>query len=399
MELPSATGGSTGVGNVTVPQVTLTYVTAQPTGAGSGNTPSVTSMANAVWAGQIWATGTAYVIGPTIPTFTVDSGAYGLGTQEANVTPSVSTTPPGGASNVIGTAAYASLSFTIGPNPVASATGAWNATIVPGYTSGTADTSRDFTFLDFDAGAIAVNSATSPLGAPSGSSIATGGTAVTILGEIINTGNVDDVYDLTNNTIGTWTVAYYFADCVTPLPSGYKRSVISGGNYSHCVKFTPPANVTAYSANDFTITATSEWNSATNTTHDVLYPGGVLVAFRSYAVSLCPGGVTPANNGVIPGCTITYTVTLVNEAPIIAAGGGANNVSVTPTSSAVITENAAATGNNWGTYTNGLKAVPTFISCTGCTTTGIATSKNFTVTIPALTPQSTATYSYAVVVN
>ena len=101
----------------------------------------------------------------------------------------------------------------------------------------------------------------------------------------------------------------------------------------------------------------------------------------------------------ISGCTITYTVTMVNEAPIIAAGGGANNVSATSTS-ITVTENGAAANNLWAANTNGLIAVPTMGGgCGSCTTSGIIGSTNFTVTIPSIPPQGTAIYSYAVVVK
>jgi hypothetical protein len=105
-ELPSAPTGSNGAGNVTTPQATLTYVTSQPSGAGSTTLNAVTSVANACMAGQAWATASKPALCPTIPLGTADAGGVALATQQANTTPSLGTIAPGGASNTAGSQAY-----------------------------------------------------------------------------------------------------------------------------------------------------------------------------------------------------------------------------------------------------------------------------------------------------
>jgi hypothetical protein len=102
---------------------------------------------------------------------------------------------------------------------------------------------------------------------------------------------------------------------------------------------------------------------------------------------------------VMTGCTVTYTVTAVNEAPNITAGTGSGNISPTPTT-IVVTENGAAAGNSWTANTNGLVAAITFGSCTGCTATGNSiASTNVAVTIPSLIPQASSSFTYAVIVK
>jgi hypothetical protein len=412
-ELPGVPS-TTQAGSVTSgqAQITLSFTTTPPSGTGSGSANAVTLVATGAVGGVVWATGTFPILGQgvTMGAGDIDAATASLlNPIESNATVSSGIIAPGGASNSIGSYAYASYSVSIGPYGQAQATGAWSGSTNPGYTTGTANSSNDFSFVDYDSSVPSINAATNYALAPSGNSIANSG-PVTINGTILNAGNLADSFNLTAGALTNWTATF---QCYNALAAACgvgdlqfachvgnitaTPTVASSATYNICATFTPSANVTTLSALAWLITATSVGSSGVNnTTYDVLYPGGVLVAFRSAAVSLCPGAFTPA-----PGCTITYTVSIVNEAPIASAGTGAGNVSVTPSSSAVITENAAATGNNWGTYSAGLKAVPTFISCTGCTTTGVATSKNFTVTIPSsdLAPQATATYSYAVVVN
>jgi hypothetical protein len=326
---------------------------------------------------------------------------------QSNTTPSSGIIVPGGASNSISSQAYNTFSVVLGPYAQAAATGNW-AIGTFGYTNGTIDNNHDFTFLDYDTLAPSINSATNPTGFPTGNVIAMGPT-VFIPGTVQNLGNLNDSFNLTSGAISNWGVTFQCYNAVaaacgvgdlqfachvgniTATPT-----VAANATYNICATFTPSTTVTTLTPLAWLITATSVGSSGVNnTTYDVLYPGGVLVAFRSYAVSACPGGVTPANSGVIPGCTITYTVTLVNEAPSI---GATSSKTITP-GTAVVTENGAATGNTWGTNTNGLTGIPIISACPSCTTTGVATSTNFTVTIPALAPQATAVYSYAVVVK
>ena len=414
VELVSAPGGSTGgAGNVTIPQASFTFATTQPSGAGAGTAGAVTLIVNGAIGGQLGMTNVTPIVGTSVAPGTADNaGASALSGVEFNSTAGSGTTAPGGSSNIAASQAYVVYSVFIGPAGQAQASGAWSGSTVPGYTTGTATTNNDFSFFDYNHTATSINTATNPAGAPSGNSI-TGGTAVDIVGTILNAGTGSDSFNLTATTVAAWTVTFQCYNAVaaacgvgdaqfachvgniTATPS-----VASAGTYNICATLTPSGAATAYSALAWMITATSVNSGGTvnNTTYDVLYPGGELVGFRSNAVSLCPGGVTPANGGAISGCTITYTVTMVNEAPVIAAGGGANNASATSTS-VTVTENGAASGNSWAANTNGLTGTPTISGCTGCSTSGITGSTNFTVTIPTLGPQGVDVYSYAVIVK
>jgi uncharacterized repeat protein (TIGR01451 family) len=93
-ELPSNSSGSSGIGAVTTPQVTFTFVTAQPSAGGA-----VTDVANGFMAGAFGGTGTLTTIGPTIAQGTADATSVSLTTAEANTTSSIGTMYPGGASN------------------------------------------------------------------------------------------------------------------------------------------------------------------------------------------------------------------------------------------------------------------------------------------------------------
>jgi hypothetical protein len=396
--------GSGGAGNVTsaTPQITLSFTTSQPTGVGSGSIGSVTNIVNSDIGGNLsWGNGEynvspIYGAGITLGTF--DTVGQALSATETNTTPSSGTTMPGGTSNSIGSQAYG-YGVALGSG-AAVEVGAWSAGTVPGYTSGSATTNNDFTFVGFATSTTPVNTATASAGAPSGNTLTTLGSAVPINSNIQNTGIINDTYTLSNNTIAGWTVAYYQSNCSTALASN-QIALTAGTNAVICVKFTPPATVTAYTAYDFDLTATSVASSAfTDQVHDVLYPGGAIVIFKTYAVGGCPGGVTPANSGVITGCTITVTVTAVNESPVSAAGGGSSTNTGFTGSNIVVTQNAAAGSNTWGgSTTNGISAAPTLTGCASCTTTGTSGSTNFTVTIPTLAPQATASFAYALVVK
>jgi hypothetical protein len=333
-----------------------------------------------------------------------------LSTIESTSTPSSGTTPPGGASNQAQANAQSSYSVFVGPNGSPQATGNWS-TATYGYTTGSLTNNNDFTFVSYDTAA-SINTATNQASFPAGNSIAAA-SVVAIIGSVQNSGNAVDTITLSSTSNANWTVAFNCYNlslnscgassgaagtCSTvALPSSQAQNLASQATLKFCAAFTPSAALTALSAIVWTITGTSVGNgTVNNTTYDAVYPGGVLVGFRTYVVSACPGGVTPANQGVISGCTITYTAYLVNEAPTPGAGG---SVSVTPSVSAVITENGTAT---WGVNTGGLTVAPTVASCALCTFTTITLgSKSFTVTVPIadLAPQARPSYTYSVLVN
>jgi hypothetical protein len=408
-ELPSATGGSSGAGtSLGTPQITLAFTTAPPGAAGGGVANSVSLISSSAVGGAVWtSTGLAPILGQGVTMGTADAATASLlnGIQ-ANTTPSSLIVAPGGASNVTSSQAFSTYSILIGPLGNAAATGAWSAGTF-GYTSGTASNLLDFTFIDsgpLSSTNLGTNAAILPVGA---SGLTVPG-AVQIKGTVQNLGNITDTVNLTVSTVGTWVVTFQCLNGASVTCGGGSANtcyttnitattaILGQATFGICATFTPGGTVTGLAPLDWTITATSVGNSGvSNTTHDVLYPGGVLVSFRSAVVSACAGA--PA---LAPGCTITYSVTLVNEAPNPTAGTGSGNISVSPTGSAVVSENGTS-GDNWGTNSNGLTAIPTFVSCAACTTTGVATNTSFTVTIPAadLGPQQTVTYTYAVILK
>lgn len=409
VELVPASSGSTGAGNVSVPQVAFSFATTQPSGAGSTTANAVTLIANSAIGGQLGMSNVIPIIGNGVTIGTADAAsAAALTGIESNAVASSGTTPPGGASNITGSVATV-YSIFVGPNGQAQASGAWS-TGTYGYTTGSATVNNDFTFVDYDTTA-SVNAATAQTGFPTGNSIANAG-AATIIGTVQNGGNVVDTITLSATSVSPWTVTFYCynatlngcgassggaSTCSTvALASNQIASLASLATLNFCATFsTPPTNVTALSAIVWTITATSTGNGGTNTTYDVLYPGGVLAAFRTAAVT----GPGNCSTKLISGCTITYTAYIVNEAPIATFGGGTGNATITPTAAAVVTENGTAT---WGVSTGGLVLLPTQTNCTNCIfTSATAGSKNFTVSIPIadLAPQARPYYSYSVLVN
>jgi hypothetical protein len=411
--LPLATGGSGGVGVVGTPEVTATFITSQPSGGtGGGVLGSVNLVASSAIGGYPWmTTGSPLpIVGAPlgIDASMDSSSATALNTILAASTPSITTVAPGGASNQAQSNAASSYSVLVGPFGSAAATGNWS-TATFGYTNGSANTSNDFTFVNYDPTPPSINSATVYTTFPTGSSIANGGVA-TIMGTVQNTGNGPDVFTLTSTSNGNWTVAFNCynvgtnscgtssgaaSTCSTvAYASGVLPSIASQATLNFCAAFTPSSTVTSLAAIPWMLTGTSAGTgNPTNTTWDVLYPGGSLVGFRTLALTTCPG--PPANGGVVSGCTITYTAYIVNEAPV--ASGG--SITAEPVSSVVVTETGTST---WGVNTGGLTVAPTVTNCTSCTFGTITLgSKAFTVTIPAadLAPQLHPSYTYSVVVN
>jgi len=418
--LPLNGGVSSGAGSVTTPAVTAIFSTTQPSGgSGAGALGAVNLVASSAIGGDPWMT-TLTPAPITGAPLTVDqtmdsSSATALNTIVGTVLASSGTTPPGGTSLQAQSNALAAYSIFVGPNAQPTASGAWNATIVPGYTSTPSTANNDFSFADYDTTPSSVNQATTYPAAAVGAAIANGG-AATIIGTILNNGNTVDTVTLTASSNSPWSAAFYCYNLVantcqsgdgattchaTALSGGVVSSLASQASYNFCATFsTPPTNVTSLSAIAWLITGTSTGNGSTNTTWDVLYPGGVVVGFRTYAVSGCPGG-TPPNGGIVSGCTVTYTAYFVNEAPLATAFSGLGNATVTPTTAVSVTENGSAVGS-WGNLTGGLTVIPTTTNCGSCifTTAGL-TSKSFTVSIPAadLPPQGMVNYSYAVLEN
>ncbi|MFY9779022.1 MAG: hypothetical protein WAJ85_00755 [Candidatus Baltobacteraceae bacterium] len=378
VELPSAPSGSTGAGNVTTPQITITLTTVQPAGNLSANSNSVSNIANSVIGGNKDANLNVPVIGPTITVGTYDSSSPTLTGVFNNTTASSGTTPPGGASNIVYTQAYPIYSVLNGPHGVPGATG--------NYTGGTpVDNMHDFTEYGF----LCSQTPTS-----TGTCSATG--SIVIPMSIQNTGNIDDTFYPINDTgsVSGWTVNYYVATACSgggstfptnctqgaAITSSTPVSILSGATVNYEAVYTATA-VSAFVPQTWQITVKGVSGSETNDTYDVLYPGGALKISKSVAATAtnCPSvssGTEPANgstSGVCPGGVMTYTLSYQNLAPAGLAPSGAalgtepafatNAVLI---SSALLTEDGGAScssgcttyTNNWATNTFGLNAAP-----------------------------------------
>jgi len=388
---PSGSSNAGGVGTVTTPQITLTFVTAPPTGPGSGNPNAVTNLANSV-AGSNGSNGPC-VIGPgtSAPTGCTTDNPANVDVPVGNTTPSLA---PSGASNQVGNSGLSTTSVLNGPVGAPGATGSYNG-------SAAVNNNDDFTAVGFCNTVTSINSSTT-VGSPTGNSISTSGCATIIVGNAVqNTGNVSDTYTFTATTPGGWSVTFCLdAACATPMPSN-KLTVASDVTTTYYVKYTPPASVTTLLQYDFAITATGTGGgSDNNATHNDLYAGFVALTKSATVTSNgCPSGVTPPANQACPGGVIAYDVNYLN----IAQSGGTGNTepatALLTAKSFVITENGTVAPNNWGTYTNGLNAPATDATPGAVITGGGVGSKSFTDSIATLAPAATGDLKFAVTVN
>jgi hypothetical protein len=419
VELPSATGGSSGAGNVTTAQVTLTFTTNQPAGFGSGTTGSVTDIANGMIGGTPGATSVIPIVAPGVAGGTADSASAsnltgGSGPLQ-NTTSSSGTTPPGGASNTASSQAATSGSVVNGPFGQPGATGSYPAASNGGVAAATNN-------LDFTAVGFACSNGTSVNDGVFTCNVPVAG--VQILNAIQNTGNVADSFTLGATAPAGYTVQLYNATSCPTLPyggtslpactlgsqitgvssaggtvSGSVGSVASGAYFNYIAVYKAASAVTPFVAVDALLTATGTLGGAadTNNTHDDLYPGGAVKLTTSVSVTStnCPSGASPAPPAgtVCPGGVLAYTVTYLNVAPAAVAPGGANAGTepvwavagvTTGAGTLALTEDGNAAGNSWGTNTFGLNAAPS--DSTGGTTYSYAPSSTFASgTYPSIT--------------
>ncbi len=394
VELPSAPGGSTGAGHVTTAQVTIAYNTNQPTGPGSGSPNSVSNMANSVIGGNPWATGTEPIVGPGVPMGTADSASAGALTGASgplqNVTPSSGTTPPGGASNIAYSQAATQVSVLNGPLDDPGATGSYPA--APNSGTAAATNNLDFTAVSFAcANGAAINTAGFLCTVPAA--------GVVVPNTVQNNGNVADTFTLQGTAPAGYTVQLFNATCPVPsgnvLPtctvgtsitgvssvggtiSGSMGSIASGASVNYVAVYKAASGVAAFIGVDSPITVTGS-QAETNNTHDDLYPGGAVELTKTVTIlsNGCPNeSPGPPAGTVCPSGVIKYSVAYQNTAPATVAPGGTNAGTepawalagiTTNAGTLAITEDGAANGNNWTTYTFGLNAAP--VDTTGGTT-------------------------------
>ncbi len=403
VELPSKPGNSAGAGSVSVPELTFVFSTFQPSGTGAANSGSISNIANALIGGNPGATGVTPIMGPFAGSGEADSAnpTTPIGGAVTNQTSTPGTVAPGGDSNTVTSAAYATNTVSVGPLNFPNATGSYPA--APNNGTGAATNNNDYTAAGF----VCSNGATVNNGTFSCIIPAAG---ITVPGTYTNSGNAADTLTLSVMAPAGFTAQAFQAlgcnasvtslnntGCTKGNPitglvtsgntgSGTLGSVASATSGNYIVVYLPTtagtSAVAPFTAIDSVVTVAGTQagtvSSDTNTTHVDLYPGGPITLTKSQAiVTNYPAGSTGQTAGApCPGGTITYTVTYLNTAPTSAVAGGTNVgtepsfaynalTTVTGPNAFVLTEDGALAPNNWATYTNGLTAAPT--------TTGTAT--------------------------
>lgn len=384
-ELPSATGGSSGAASVSSAQISLSFVTNQPTGLGAGNPNTVTLLASSAIGATVGATLSTPILGQGVTMGTQDAAtATLLNGIQTNATSSSGTIAPGGASNSIGDHAFTGFSLTHGPYGLANATG-W----YPGATgSPSADNMHDFTALN-------VPCTSNSSAGVNGLSCSVSSTGVIIINEVDNTGNSADNIKITAQAPAGYQVQLYIATSCSgggsSVPSCTQGgslttqsasagsvnatvAVAAGAAYYYEAVYNAASNsATPFTAYTTQITAAGQSGSGTggdtNDTFNVIYPGGVIQITNSVTVSNtnCPAGESPSNSLACPGGTLSYGVTYANVVPTnVAANLGsepafATNPLYSAAGTLVITDDGTANPsgataqNNWSTYTNGIQ--------------------------------------------
>jgi len=345
VEFPSNPSGSSGGGSVTNAQITLTFNTNQPSGFGSGVSGSVSNIANSIVGGNIGATGLEPIIGPGVPGGTYDSastsGLLGSSGPLQNTTPSVGITPPGGASNIATSQAFAAFSVLNGPVGLPAATASYPA--APNNGSAAASNMLDFTAVGFAcSNGATINSGSFTCSVPAAD--------ITVPNSFENFGNATDTFTLTAQAPAGYTVQLFNATCpvgpygfilptctigtqITGVSSpggsigGSAGSVTSGGTVNYVAVYKNASAVAPWVGVDSDITVTGS-NAETNDTHDDLYPGSVVKLTKSLSIlsNGCPTGASPAAPAgmVCPSGIIQYAVAYANVAPASVAPGGSN---------------------------------------------------------------------------
>jgi len=226
---------------------------------------------------------------------------------------------------------------------------------------------------------------------------------------LYNSGNKDDSYTVVATApAGGWTVQLFpdngsgtapaaspYAGCTSAAASCTATIAVSSGQaIQYWAVYNAPSGVTAFSRFDASVVATSvNDNTQTNTTHDELY-SGFIVLTKSVNVtsSGCPAGTNPSYSAgaLCPGGVLTYSLDYRN----IAVTGGSGNTEpanafvATKAGQLVIADDGAAIGNTWASHTNGLNAAATDTPGGGGTwntndvwTTNTVGSSAFTVTV------------------
>jgi hypothetical protein len=213
------------------------------------------------------------------------------------------------------------------------------------------DTNDDFTDKSVNPSAI-LNVPAYP--APANVTVAVG--TATFTNTVQNTGNANDTYTLS-------VLSYPAGADVTIIVGATSTPMVTGGNpvvgaaptiavaynstANYQVVVSLPVGKPVLTGFDTVIRATSGIdNTQTNKTIDRLFTGFIKL---EKAVSVSNPDLTKGSaTDPVPGAVLTYTIVYTNVATSV---GGAGSVKLTA-NNLVITENGAAGGNNWVTYTS-----------------------------------------------
>lgn len=217
-----------------------------------------------------------------------------------------------------------------------------------------------------------------------------------VTSSVKNPGTQTQTYQLTfptlPATLSVASVTYGSGACSTsstPVAGVYPLGSISAGStIQYCVTYqtgTSPNQAYLFQPQfvQLRVAATNAPTVYYNDTWHVVMPGGFMELVKTATV-LTGGGCTGSISGglpslgICPGGVIQYAVLYYNTLPATLNGTpsepAAANLAVS--GNFVITENGAATGNNWATYTGGLfdPANPASVLQSGLTLSSMAAS-------------------------
>lgn len=404
-ELCADTGHATSPGNPNVASAAalqISFTVAEPSGSGSGNSASVTNLANGVIGDN---QPTEHILGPGIAGGTSDSSSSSALTTSGQGINNTTLTSTGGASNQTSDKSLASYGVQNGPGKVLGSTASPGSS---GSYDGNAssNTNDDFVAMPFGLNTDSIANTGTTAGTPVTS--ATTGSALTLCvpDQIKNTGNKDDNYNVTayaptafaipatggqsysasfsagGTQLATWTVGVYSdSSCSVALggasdgsasSTASNVSVTSGSTQDVYVKYVAPSGTAYFTRFDSLVHAVSVGdNTKSNDVHNELYSSFVaLTKSQSISSTNCPSGTSPsyAAGTVCTGDSIAYTVDYRNivlgtsdtnlsfNECVTETGSG--NVLVVTDDGTVTSSSSSTTQNNWGYFTTGLQSVP-----------------------------------------
>ncbi len=406
-DLCSDTGHATNPGNSNVAAaaaVQFSFVVQQPTGALSGNTGSVTNLANGVIGDN---QPTEHILGPGIPGATADSASSTPLTTSGQGINNTTLTSTSGASNKTSDQALAGYGALNGPSGQPASSGSFDGSVV-------ASSNADFTAVPFGVSADAITNTGTTAGTPVTSVTMSAAATLCVANTLKNSGNHDDNFSITayaptafaipatggqsyttgfnaggSGQAAGWTVGVYSNNTCSSLLGGASTgsansiasnvSVTSGSTLTYYVGYTAPSGTKYFTRFDSLVHAVSSGDSTKmNDTHNELYSSYIALT-KSQAITStnCPSGASPsyAAGTVCTGDTINYTVDYRNlvlgtsdsnvsfNACVNNTGSG--NVLVLADDGTVTSSSSSTTQNNWGYFTTGLQSQPVDNTSTG----------------------------------